>query len=98
MKKIKEKSVRTSLLTDDCFLIQIFGISQCDNCEWLDSPDCDGKKIRMKILAGLFPKDSLPDEMKRRERYDEHFRALQQMIENVKDDPIGRSELVDKLF
>jgi len=35
---------------------------------------------------------------KRRELDDERFRALQTMIENAKDDPLARSELVDMLF
>lgn len=86
------------MLTDDCFLIQIFGISQCNKCEWLNTKDCDGKNIRQKILAGLFPKIGLPSIEKKREQDDAIFKALQQMVENAKDDPIARSELVDKLF
>ena len=34
----------------------------------------------------------------KRKMDDAHFDALCQMIENVKDDPEGRSELVNKLF
>ncbi len=86
------------MLTDDCFQIQIFGISQCDNCEWLGTKDCNGQHIRRKILAGLFPKTGLPSVEEMRKLDDERFKALQQMIKNVKNDPQGRSELVNKLF
>jgi len=60
MKGFKEKSVRQAELTSECFLIQIFGISQCNKCEWLETKDCGGKKTRKMILDGLFPFDGLP--------------------------------------
>ncbi len=97
MRTLKEKSVRTVDLTDECFLVQIFGLIQCVWCEWLDTRDCGGEKTRKLITDGLFPKDGLPS-VEKRELDDERFKALEQMVENAKDDPLARSELVNKLF
>lgn len=98
MKKFKEKLVRTSMLTDDCFQIQFFGNSHCKGCGLLGTKDCNGQHIRRKILSGLFPKTGLPSVEEMRKLDDELFKALELMVKNAKDDPLARSELVNKLF
>lgn len=59
------------------------------------------REIAKKLSNAKDWKDVRMDERerkKKRELDDARFKALQQMIENAKDDPIARSELVNKLF
>ena len=52
----------------------------------------------MRAFKEKRPVEKAKSIKEKRELDDARFKALQQMIENVKDDPEGRSELVDKLF
>ena len=39
------KSIKQSDLSSECWLIQMFGLSSCKNCEAFDTDDCGGKEI-----------------------------------------------------
>lgn len=43
------KDVTIKSLTNDCWDIQINGISACDRCKLLNGPECGGKRIRKKL-------------------------------------------------
>jgi len=43
---IKSKTVSQSKLTSECWSVQVWGRSNCKKCEFRDTPDCGGKKIR----------------------------------------------------
>jgi len=45
-------TVNQSDLSADCFTIQIQGLSACEKCEFLNTKDCGGKKIRKAMIAG----------------------------------------------
>jgi len=49
MYKIMKQSELTS--TSDCWIIQMFGIERCETCEFLNTSDCGGEKIREDILS-----------------------------------------------
>lgn len=44
------KEIDQSQLTSDCWTIQINGLSACNKCRFLNTPDCGGKKIRKQLL------------------------------------------------
>ena len=45
------KEIDQSALTADCWLIQFDGLSACEDCEFLNTPDCGGQAIRAKLLS-----------------------------------------------
>jgi hypothetical protein len=51
----ESKVVDQSKLTSDCFLIQIEGIKACENCEFKDTKDCGGMKIRKRLARTTTP-------------------------------------------
>ena len=49
--KITESiSIDQDKLTDDCWSIQISGLSACKNCEALNTDDCGGLRIRKTLI------------------------------------------------
>ena len=44
------KIMKQSDLTSDCWIIQIWGIEYCKDCEVLNTDECGGQKIRKRIL------------------------------------------------
>ena len=46
----ESKEIKQSELISDCWLIQFNGLSACENCELLDTPDCGGQAIRKQLL------------------------------------------------
>ena len=47
------KTMKSSDLTSECWLIQMFGIKSCETCEVLNMDECGGKEIRKKLLNGV---------------------------------------------
>ena len=47
---MKIKTMKQSNLTSECFLIQMFGIEKCKDCESLNTDECGGQEIRKRIL------------------------------------------------
>lgn len=47
----ESKVIDQSKLTSDCWLIQFSGLSACENCECLNTPDCGGQDIRKRLLG-----------------------------------------------
>jgi len=43
---MKAKTVTQSQMTEECWLVQIWGLSYCKTCEYRDTPDCGGKEVR----------------------------------------------------
>lgn len=62
MKEVLVKTIQASKLTPDCWLVQMFGIARCKECESLNTPNCGGEHTRALIRAGKFPITGLPDE------------------------------------
>ena len=60
--EVRAKVVAHGQLTSDCWPIQVWGISYCATCEFLDTPECGGEAIRESINKGTFPEDGLPDQ------------------------------------
>lgn len=54
------KVVNQAELTADCWLIQFRGVKACEDCEFLNTPDCGGKSIRKAIREGRYSADGLP--------------------------------------
>ena len=44
------KTMKQSELTSECWMIQMFGIEKCDNCDVLNTDECGGQEIRKRIL------------------------------------------------
>ena len=44
------KVIDQSKLTSDCWLIQFSGLSACETCDCLNTPDCGGQAIRKQLL------------------------------------------------
>ncbi len=57
---METKVVKQSDLTADCWPVQVWGISACDDCVALNTTNCGGKSIRKKILRGEFSEKGLP--------------------------------------
>ena len=49
---MKTKAILQSLLTADCMLIQIWGLSACENCKVLNKDERGGPEIRKALLEG----------------------------------------------
>lgn len=45
------RMVRQSDLTADCWLIQLFGVEQCDTCDVRGTPDCGGGETAKRLWA-----------------------------------------------
>ena len=45
-KFMKVKTVKQSDLSSECFIIQMWGLSACETCQFLNTKDCGGKEIR----------------------------------------------------
>jgi len=60
--QMKTKTVNQADLTSECWSVQIWGISACSNCEFLDTDECGGKRIREQIRKGTFPRGGLPNQ------------------------------------
>lgn len=58
---VKEKVISQARLTSDCWMVQFWGLSACQKCEFLGTDECGGEEIRRKIKGGEFPPDGLPD-------------------------------------
>jgi len=59
---MKTKVIKQSGLTSDCWLVQFWGISACQDCPMRGTDECGGKNILRKIEAGTFPVGGLKDE------------------------------------
>lgn len=54
---MRSKRILQSLLSNDCWSIQVWGIGACETCEFKNTKECGGKA---KIKAGSFPQNGLP--------------------------------------
>ncbi|MCK5611637.1 hypothetical protein KAR91_57735 [Candidatus Pacearchaeota archaeon] len=45
----ESKEIDQSKLTSDCWLIQISGLSACETCEFVNTPECGGQAIRKRL-------------------------------------------------
>jgi hypothetical protein len=43
---IKVRTILQYKLTDECWTVQMWGLEDCEICEFKDFPDCGGKEIR----------------------------------------------------
>ena len=43
---MKFKIIQQKALTTECWSVQIWGLSYCDTCEFKDTNQCGGKRIR----------------------------------------------------
>ena len=43
---MKIKTVRQVSLTGECWLVQVWGLNQCESCEAKNTSDCGGQQIR----------------------------------------------------
>jgi len=44
------KHIDQSMLTAECWLIQFDGLSACQDCKALNTPDCGGQAIRKRLM------------------------------------------------
>lgn len=44
------KEIDQSKLLNDCWLIQFEGLVACNECKYLNTKDCGGKRIRKQLL------------------------------------------------
>jgi len=42
---MKIKTIHQANLTAECWLVQIWGLEECNTCEFKDTPDCGGQQI-----------------------------------------------------
>jgi len=42
---MKVKQINQNQLTEECWLIQMWGLESCKNCEAFETEDCGGKEI-----------------------------------------------------
>jgi len=61
MTMAKCKTIKQTDLTSECWSIQIWGITACQTCEFLDTDECGGKRIRKLINDGKYSRGGLPD-------------------------------------
>ena len=47
---MKIKSITQFELTNECLLIQIWGLSACERCKDKNTEECNGKEIRKDLL------------------------------------------------
>jgi hypothetical protein len=40
------KQIKQSNLTSECWSVQMWGLKECDTCEFKNTKECGGKKIR----------------------------------------------------
>ena len=52
---MKAVTVNQAELTSDCWLIQVWGIEACENCEVKDTDECGGKAILKRIANKKYP-------------------------------------------
>ena len=64
IRKTNVKIIKQNQLTLDCWNIQFWGIIACDKCEYLNTSECGGKRIRKLIQQGKYPVSGLPDQKK----------------------------------
>jgi hypothetical protein len=50
LKTVEVKSIKQSDLTGECWIVQFSGIKACEECEYLNTSDCGGKKIRKTLM------------------------------------------------
>jgi len=62
IKKTQTKTINQSQLTSDCWNIQFWGIKACKKCEFLNTSECGGKRIRKSISEGTYPINGLRDQ------------------------------------
>jgi len=43
---MKVRIIHQSNLTSECWMVQVWGPEYCNSCEYKDSKDCGGQKIR----------------------------------------------------
>lgn len=58
---LKVKSIRQADLTSDCWGIQMWGLSACEECDYKGTDLCGGEAIIEKIKQGAFPEGGLPE-------------------------------------
>ena len=60
------KVINSNDLTADCWMIQFKGLEACKECEFKDTPDCGGQKIRQDLMTkgshGKVTLTGLPDQ------------------------------------
>ena len=61
----KTKIISQANLTPECWNIQFWGITACQECEFLDTEECGGKRIRKLIQKGEYPRGGLADQRKK---------------------------------
>jgi hypothetical protein len=42
----ESKEIDQSELTGECWQVQFWGLSECEECEYKDTDECGGKRIR----------------------------------------------------
>lgn len=47
---MKKYIIQQGKLTPECWAIQIEGLNACKHCEFLNTPECGGKRIRKTLL------------------------------------------------
>ena len=43
---MKSRTIHQSNLTSECWLVQVWGLEFCENCQFKDTEECGGKDIR----------------------------------------------------
>jgi len=43
---IRARSISQTKLSAECWPVQVWGLTYCDNCEYKDKPECGGQNIR----------------------------------------------------
>lgn len=46
------KVIKQSILSSECWLIQMSGLKACERCEYKNKKECGGKEIRQRLLSG----------------------------------------------
>ena len=44
--KMITKQINQNELSEECWMIQIYGMEYCEGCEYKNTDDCGGKRIR----------------------------------------------------
>lgn len=50
LKTVEIKTINQNDLTSECWLIQFSGLKACETCEYLNTRECGGKRIRKTLL------------------------------------------------
>jgi hypothetical protein len=65
---VRSKRINQIDLSPECWPVQIWGLYYCsgfgdpdNSCEYLDTEECGGIRIREMILVCQYPKNGLPD-------------------------------------